>query len=380
MKKITTFEAACILCGYGVGGTIMTMPYLATKAGVLPAAIILVLSYLIGMLIAAYTADIALKARSITGHECQVLTQFELFLFNGPLKKILTIIYFVFLALIAVSNLAAYVSESGQLVAALLPVTEKIGSVIFYIFAALVVLAGLKGVAIGERAMVILMFVILAVLAVPSFSHFSGNPLPTGDGDPLSFIRYYGYAILALSAPLAIPQVVDGLDGDREAIKKSMWVGFGMNFLSIIIITFFTLKTATEVTDIAMISWTSALPSWAMLLGVLYILFALITSFWGVSNGLAQIVTETFHCNDKISWLAATLPSFVFALFTSAGFMSLLGIAGGLIGLLNSILVVPLYLGARKRVPETILGGFAATPWIILNMIFCLVYAVGCII
>jgi amino acid permease len=173
MKKITTFEAACILCGYGVGGTIMTMPYLATKAGVLPAAIILVLSYLIGMLIAAYTADIALKARSITGHECQVLTQFELFLFNGPLKKILTIIYFVFLALIAVSNLAAYVSESGQLVAALLPVTEKIGSVIFYIFAALVVVAGLKGVAIGERAMVILMFVILAVLAVPSFSHFS---------------------------------------------------------------------------------------------------------------------------------------------------------------------------------------------------------------
>jgi hypothetical protein len=60
--------------------------------------------------------------------------------------------------------------------------------------------------------------------------------------------------------------------------------------------------------------------------------------------------------------------------------MSLLGIAGGLIGLLNSILVVPLYLGARKRVPETILGRFAATPWIILNMIFCLVYAVGCII
>ena len=380
MKKITTFEAACILCGYGVGGTIMTMPFLATKAGVLPAAIILVLSYLIGMLIAGYTADIALKARSITGSECQVLTQFELFLFNGPLKKILTIIYFVFLALRAVSNLAAYVSESGQLVAALLPVTEKIGSVIFYIFAALVVLAGLKGVAIGERAMVILMFVILAVLAVPSFSHFSGNPLPAGDGDPLSFIRYYGYAILALSAPLAIPQVVDGLDGDHEAIKKSMWIGFGMNFLSIIVITFFTLRTADEVTDIAMISWTSALPSWAMLLGVLYILFALITSFWGVSNGLAQIVTETFHCNDKISWLAATLPSFVFALFTSAGFMSLLGVAGGLIGLLNSILVVPLYLGARKRVPETILGKFAATPWIILNMIFCLVYAIGCII
>ena len=173
---------------------------------------------------------------------------------------------------------------------------------------------------------------------------------------------------------------MDGLDGDREAIKKSMWVGFGMNFLSIIIITFFTLKTATEVTDIAMISWTSALPSWALLLGVLYILFALITSFWGVSNGLAQIVTETFHCNDKISWLVATLPSFIFALFTSAGFMSLLGVAGGLIGLLNSILVIPLYLGARKRVPETILGRFSSTPWIILNMIFCLVYAVGCII
>lgn len=380
MKKITTFEAACILCGYGVGGTIMTMPYLASKAGVVPACVILILSYAIGMMIAMYASDVALKARSITGSECQILTQFELFLFNGPLKKILTIIYFVFLALIALSNLAAYVSESGQLVAALVPVTDKIGSVIFYIFAAALVLIGIKGVAIGERAMIIIMFVILAILAVPSFSHFSGNPMPTGDGDPMSFLRYYGYAILALSAPLAIPQVVDGLDGDKVEIKKAMWLGFGLNFLSIIIITFFTLKTATEVTDIAMICWTSALPSWAMLLGVLYILFALITSFWGVSLGLAQIVTEAFHCNDKISWLVATLPSFIFALFTSAGFMALLGVAGGLIGLLNSILAIPLYFGARKRVPETIMGPLAKTPWVLLYAVLCLIYAIGCIV
>lgn len=380
MKKISTFEAACILCGYGVGGTIMTMPFLATKAGTFQSVVILICAYAIGMLIAMYTADVAIKARSITGSECQVLTQFELFLFNGPLKKILTIIYFVFLALIAVSNLAAYVAESGQLVAALLPVTDKIGSVIFYVFAAAVVLIGIRGVAIGERAMIILMFAILAVLAVPSFGNFTGNPLPTGDDDPLSALRYYGYAIMALSAPLAIPQVVDGLDGDKEAIKKSMWIGFGMNFLSIIIITAFTLLTAAEVTDIAMICWSASLPSWAMLLGVLYILFALITSFWGVSYGLAQIVTETFHCNDKISWLAATLPSFIFALFTSAGFMALLGVAGGLIGLLNSILAVPLYLGARKRVPETIMGPFAKTPWVILYAVLCLLYAAGCII
>ena len=220
MKKISTFEAACILCGYGVGGTIMTMPFLATKAGTFQSVVILICAYAIGMLIAMYTADVAIKARSITGSECQVLTQFELFLFNGPLKKILTIIYFVFLALIAVSNLAADVAESGQLVAALLPVTDKIGSVIFYVFAAAVVLIGIRGVAIGERAMIILMFAILAVLAVPSFGNFTGNPLPTGDGDPLSALRYYGYAIMALSAPLAIPQVVDGLDGDKEAIKK----------------------------------------------------------------------------------------------------------------------------------------------------------------
>lgn len=380
MKKITAFEAACILCGYGVGGTIMTLPYLASNAGVVSASVILVFAYLVGMLIAMYTADTAIKARSITGSECQVLTQFELFLFNGSLKKVLTLIYFVFLALIAISNLAAYVAESGQLVAALLPVTDKIGSVIFYIFAAAVVLVGVRGVAMGERAMIILMFAILAILAVPSFSSFTGNPLPAGDGDPLSGLRYYGYAIMALSAPLAIPQVVDGLDGDKEAIKKSMWLGFGMNFLSIIIISAFTLLTAAEVTDIAMICWSEALPSWAMLLGILYILFALITSFWGVSYGLAQIVTEAFHCSDKISWLVATLPAFIFALFTSASFVSLLGIAGGLIGLFNSIMSVPLYLGARKRVPETIMGPFAKTPWVILYAVLSLLFAVGCII
>ena len=380
MKKISTYEGACIIGGCGVGGTIMTLPYLANKAGVLPAAIILIIAYIVGMLMSLYGTDVALKARSVTGDKCQILTQFDLFLFNGPLKKALTIIYFVFLALIAFSNLAAFVSESGQLIAALVPVTDRIGSVIFYIFAAAVVLLGLKGVAVGEKAMFTIMFIILAILAIPSFSHFSGNALSAGDGDPLSKLRYFGYAIVALSAPLAIPQVVDGLDSDREAIKKAMWMGFGLNFITIVIISFFTLKTATEITDIAMICWTAELPSWAQLLGVLYILFALITSFWAVSNGLSQIVTEGFHCNEKISWLVSTLPAFIFALFTSAGFMALLGVAGGLIGLLNSILAVPLYLGARKRVPETIMGPFAKTPWVIVYAVLSLIYAIGCII
>lgn len=380
MKKISTFEAACILCGYGVGGTIMTMPYLASAVGVVQAAILLVVAFAVGMLITCYTADVALKARSITGGECQVLTQFELFLFEGPLKKALTLIYFVFLALIAISNLAAYVAESGLLVSAILPVSENVGTIIFYVFAAALVLVGLKGVALGERAMIILMFIIIAILAFVSIGNFSGNPLPVADGQFTSSLRYYGYAVMALSAPLAIPQVVDGLDSDTKEIKKALFWGFGLNFISIVIISVFTILTAPQITDVAMICWTAALPSWAMLLGIIYILFALITSFWSVSYALSQIVTETFHCNEKISWLIATLPPLIFALFTSAGFMALLGVAGGLIGLLNSILAIPLYFGARKRVPETIMGPFAKNFWVVLYAILCLVYAVGCII
>ena len=58
----------------------------------------------------------------------------------------------------------------------------------------------------------------------------------------------------------------------------------------------------------------------------------------------------------------------------------MLGLAGGLIGILNSLLFIPMYLNSKKDVPETIMGSFEALPWVIFITFINLLYAIGCII
>ena len=45
-NKLSVWQSACIITGYGVGGGIMAMPYLAEKNGIIMAMVILVLSFL----------------------------------------------------------------------------------------------------------------------------------------------------------------------------------------------------------------------------------------------------------------------------------------------------------------------------------------------
>lgn len=380
-KTITTWQGACIVTGYGVGGTVMTLPGLAKDIGFFWAMVILAAGYALSLLIALYLADAALKARIKTGENMQALKLFETFLFRGRYKTPLTLVYFVFLALIAVSNLAAYVAGGGQLFAALLPFDSfALNCIIFYFFAAVVVMLGLKGVAMSEQLMVILMLAIMALLSVVSLGRCR-NPLPMTLGGGTALLRYFGYIMLALAAFFAVPQVVEGLDGDSREVKKALSLGFGLNCLMIVIISYFTLRVSPgDLGEMAIIDWTAGLPGWTALVGVVFIIVALLTSFWSISYGFAQIVQQQFKLPYMLCWAIATLPSLLFTLFTSSTFRDMLGLAGGLIGVLNSLLFIPMYLNAKKDVSETIMGPFEQVGWVIFITFINLLYAIGCII
>ena len=62
-KRLTTWEAACIITGYGVGGGVLSMPYLAEKIGLLPSLVILVIALLTSYILHLMIADLALKFR-----------------------------------------------------------------------------------------------------------------------------------------------------------------------------------------------------------------------------------------------------------------------------------------------------------------------------
>ncbi len=43
--KLTTWQAACIITGYGVGSGIMTLPYLVNRAGIISCIVILLVAF-----------------------------------------------------------------------------------------------------------------------------------------------------------------------------------------------------------------------------------------------------------------------------------------------------------------------------------------------
>ena len=64
-KKLTVWESACIITGYGVGGGVLSMPYMAERNGFLVAMLVLLAalaaSYVLHLMIAVRLYPVCLS-------------------------------------------------------------------------------------------------------------------------------------------------------------------------------------------------------------------------------------------------------------------------------------------------------------------------------
>ena len=168
-SKLTVWESACIITGYGIGGGVMSMPYLAEKNGIFLSFVILAAALVASYVLHLMIADLALKSDD----GGQIIACISRFLFRGKLKLPLTITFFVLMALILCTNLAAYIAGAGEIMVELLPISHVTAKLIFYVAAASVVLFGLKAVGVSEKIAVTVIFILIGILAVSSLSLLS---------------------------------------------------------------------------------------------------------------------------------------------------------------------------------------------------------------
>lgn len=253
-KKLTTWEAACIITGYGVGGGVLSMPYLAEKAGLLPALAILVISFLASYILHLMIADLALK----TSEGGQIIACLSQFLFRGKVKKILSTLFFVLMTLILFTNLAAYISGSEEIIVGLLPIPSIVATLLIYFIAASVVLLGLKAVGISEKISVAVIFGLIGALGVASF-FATPHALPLFGGSVNGVLAFYGMAMFAMATFFSVPQTVEGLNKDKKQIKRAVFLGLFNNFIIIVIVTCCALLASDEVTEVAMVGWSAGI-------------------------------------------------------------------------------------------------------------------------
>ena len=374
-KQLTTWEAACIITGYGIGAGVLSMPYMAARNGLILSTLILILSLLASYVLHLMIAEIALKE----GNGGQIISCLNRFLFRGKTKQVLTVIFFVLMAVILVTNLAAYISGAEEIIVGLLPIPSIAAKLLFYVVAASVVLFGLKAVGVSEKIAVTVIFALIAALAAASLLNVR-NPLSLSAGSLNDALAYYGLAMFAMSAFFSVPQAVEGLDGDTKKIRKAVLLGLLNNFILILVISVCSLLSSTEITELAMVGWSAGIGLWAQLIGGLFTVLAMLTTYWSLSLALGGIVDDMLHTGTKISWLLATLPSLILVLFNVAGFLDLMRTAGGLIAIIIAVMVVPAYHNARRDVPENNLLRRSGLPLEIVIVVAYILMAVGSVV
>lgn len=349
-KQLSVWEAACIITGYGIGGGVMSMPYLAARIGFINACLVLVIAFAASYVLHLMIADLSLK----TEDGGQIIACLNQFLFKGKLKKVLTFSFFGLMLAILFTNLTGYITGAEEILVSLLPISPFVAKLLFYLLAAAVVIFGLKAVGVSEKISIAVIFALIGVLAVASFFRPSQEvPLFTFDANGV--LAYFGMAMFSLSAFFSVPQAVEGLGGDKKKIKKAVFLGFLNNFILIVVINFCALLASEEVTEVAMTGWSAGIGLWAQIVGGVFTLLAMLTTYWSLSLALSDIVRETLKWNEKLSWLVATLPSLILALVNLGGFMGIMRTAGGLISIIIAVMVVPAFINSKKAGGESIL-------------------------
>ncbi len=374
--KLSFWEATGIITGHGVGSGILSVPFLASRNSWFDILWIIALVYLINLLLHFMIAEL-----SWNNGGAQFIKCFENELFRGKLKKILTYVAFACLGLSVIVNVAGFIAGSSAVFQSWFGLPPQLGMLLYYVLAGSIVLFGMKLVGICEKFSVFAMVGVMAILFVATL-------IGKNDGFCNRFIAaqnllaLFSMVSFSLSAVMSVPQVVKGLQGDTKRIRASIATGTGVNAGLILLVTFMTLlASGAEVTgDGALVDLANHLGGWVGIVGYVFTLLALSTSFWANTLNLRDIIAEQVKLNVRICWIIATVPSLIIAIVGIQSFVGFTRLAS-VIQVLTGVGIIVAYGRSRKRSEGApIVGRFGTLPFRILVVVSSVLATAGALI
>ena len=359
-SKLSFFEAAGIIVGHGVGAGILAVPALAARNSLREILLILCFCYLFNLVLHLIIAEL-----SYNNGGAQFISCFDRELFSGKFKKIFTWAAFALLGLSVLMNVSSFLTGAANVFHQWFGLGTTLGMLLFYVLGAGVVFFGMKLVGVCEKYAVAAMVLVMSLLFVFTLTRET-QPLPTAFGGGKNALALLSVVSFSLSAVMSTPQVVKGLEGDTRRIRLAISAGLAVNALLILLVTITTLLGvgAPSVTERgALVDLSARLGGWVSVVGYVFSLLALATSFWANTLNLRDIVHEQTRWNEKLSWLCASLPCLVLALLSSISFVKFTLFASA-IQVVTGLGIILAYHLSRKRVGSSaIVGRFGAVPF-----------------
>ena len=417
----SVYKAAAVVAGNGIGSGVMAIPYYVLHAGTFGGMAAFAAAYIVSVLMHFMIATMVLRtmdADEERSGKADILDIFNRYLFKGRAGMILRFAFFALLVVVLTANLSAYISGAAQIFTQLLPVNGTVVKVIFFVAAAFVILAGLGAVCTTEAVTVSVMAVILLLMLVFSVLHIKESvELPLYGGFK-EWAAAYSMIMFSFSAIFAVPQVVEYMTGEaklpgkhekdkeqsiekgrtekkeetgqteeeektgtgeqKKQIRRSIWLGLLINLIISATVAVCTIVTSKEGTDIAIVGWADAVGGTIRVLGSVFIVFAMLTSFWSIGLASADIVAGQTHIKRELSFVIATVPALIMTLILSNTFAEYLKLVGGAVAVIIALMAVPSYLLCmRDQTAEERIEGYGEKAVAAFVFIMYIIMAAG---
>ncbi len=364
------------MVGAGVGAGIMAVPFLTERVGLLGLAIILPVAWAASSLIHLMLAEVLFR----TGQDMQIVELMRLYVLRGRVGRWLLWAVFILLSVAFLANLAAYVSGAGEILSGLAGIDRHFAEFLIYAVSAGVVFFGLKAVGVAERYGTLMLVGLVAAIGFGAVSRPFRLQIASS-GSTTQWLALYGMVMYALWTFYSVPQVVKGLGTDHRGAVRAILIGLGINGLLTLVVALIALGISSRVTEMAIIGISENLGTWAGVTGSLFIIFALITSYWSVSLALADILRERTGLSNRVSWLLATLPSLLVLWVGLWQFLDWLRLAAGATAIVVALITIPMYGKARQtgsvKNPGWELGRWGQPAMLTLALLALILMAVG---
>jgi len=330
-------HATAILIGTIIGVGVFGVPYVAAQSGFIIALIYLIGLGIIAILVHLFYGEIILKTKSrhrLVGYAEKYLGQWG--------RRIATISSI----LGRYGALLAYIIVSGQFLKALFGNSSFNWSLIFFAFGALLVFLGLKIIAKVELFMVLLLFFAIIIIFIFGAPKIDFNNLLSLDSSNL-FLPY-GVILFALGGLTAIPEMAE-LVKSKKRLKSAIALG---TLIPVILFIIFMLVvvgvTGINTTPEALIGLQQILGPKVMLIGLIFGVLALITSFLTIGLNIKKIFWYDFKINKHLAWALACFVPLVAFLAGMRNFIDVISIVGAVLGGLSGIIICLIYSKITK--------------------------------
>ena len=334
--------AVSTLIGTAVGAGVFGLPFVAAKAGFVPALILLVILGVIMILLGLMYGEVTLR----TTNKGRLVGYCEKYIGKNGKRAATLITLFALYA-----NTLAYIIISGIFLNALLSGyfggNEFIYGLAMFALISIGIYVNLKIVSIIELLMMVFLLAAMFGIFAKGINFVDAGNLLTGN--PSQFFLPFGVILFSLSFISAVPALEHIMKKRQRKIKSAIVTsGIAIIIIYALFIAVVVGITGTSTTPETFSGLSQFMRNGIVTLGLIFGVFAVATSYLIIGINLKEIFWYDYHLSRNKSWALACFVPVVIFILGLRDFITVINFTGGVAGGFIGILIIIIFYKAKK--------------------------------